>query len=199
MSVGELLPCEGLQFCDWRQEANRTRRFGRSSRSVVTQTGPGYWVCRVKTGRLNLQQARRWSGFLTRREGQDVSFTAWRSWRAKPKGTMSVPDGNIGIVADIEQGSVNLTGVGNYLANEGDMISYRTEKGGFYCGEVVEGAESINDQITLKLWPRPQIPNPTPEVLRNKALAEFTLINPPPFHEDYSNRSLVFEARQLYR
>ncbi len=199
MSVGELMPCAGLKFCDWRPQVSATRRFGRSAQSVSTVTGPGYWVARIETGFLTLAQAREWSAFLSRREGDGVSFTAWRSWRTKPKGEMSIADGSIGVVPSPGDNTLALSGVGNYTAQKGDMISYRTLKGGYYCGEVLQNAFSESNSITLNVWPRPVAAHATPEVKRVQALAEFYLLNSPPYFEDYSGRSLVLEARQTDR
>lgn len=197
--AGELIITDKLTKMDWAPAPLQTGRMDASGESPVADLGPTRWRLQVATERLNMVEARRWSAWLNRRGFRKYTFTAWRLFRVNPLGAIGSADGSIAIDVDPDNNEITLSGVGAYQASVGDIISWRTPTDGFCAVEVQADAAAAMDAVTLSVFPKPLLSHVTPAVRRVQALAEFELTtNPDPF-EDYTGRTLSFEAQQIFR
>ena len=200
MSAGELIPTEGLNFMDMAPVIIGSSRMGNSGQSVIGRTGPTRWRLQVTTTKLDMYEARIWDSWLANRIDLGETFTAWRLFRLTPQAALGNADGALTISVDAPNSRITLGGVGAYVATKGDMISYRTTTGGYYLG-MVQGAvvASGGNATNIPMLPRPLPAHGTPAVRRVQALGEFELSTPLPPFEDYTNRSISFEAMQVLR
>jgi hypothetical protein len=197
--AGELILTDKLTKLDWAPVPLQSARMDAAGESVVADLGPTRWRLQVETERLSLTEARRWSAWINRRGFRKYTFTAWRLFRINPLGALGTADGAITIDVNAADNEITLDGVGAYVASVGDMISWRTPTNGFCAVEVMADASASAGAVTLSVFPKPLPANDTPAVRRVQALAEFELTtNPDPF-EDYTGRTLSFEAQQVYR
>ncbi len=199
MTAGELMPCKGLVSAEMTLAYNQSAAFANSGQALIADFGPPKWRLVVRTARLTRDEAREWSAWFRRRDFRKVSFTAWRLMRRNPAGTASFSDESLTVSVDIANSQITITGDTTYQAREGDMISYGTAAGGYYLGEVVADASATGSSTVLTVRPQPEAPASTPNVRRRQALGEFRLVNPPEPFEDYANRAIQFEARQITR
>lgn len=201
MAAGELIPIYGLLKMDMAPVPHGSSRMGASGNSIVGRQGPTRWKLQVQTDYLDMLEARYWSTWLNRRISEGETFTAWKLFRVNPMfGVGANPDGSVGVTVDSANNRISLSGVPGYSAGLGDMISYRTPAGGFYLGEVQ--ASTVGSGSTcnnIPMLPKPLAAHGTPAVRRVQALAEFELTTPLDPFEDYTGRSISFEAMQVLR
>lgn len=197
MPAGELIPIDGLIKMDMSLVPNGASRMGASGQSIVSRNGPTRWRLQVQTDYLDLLEARIWSTWISRRIHLGETFTAWKLFRGNPLfGIGGSPDGSLGLSVDAANNRISISGSSGYNAGVGDTISYRTLAGGF-C--LVEVQASQVGSSNISVVPRPMAAHAVPQVRRVQALAEFELSTPLDPFEDYTGRSLSFEAMQVLR
>lgn len=201
MSAGELIPTDGLETMDMVPLPTQTGRMGASGNSVRGFLGPTRWRLIVRTApMLSQEEARVWDPWIWNRIEFGETFTAWRLNRINPAGALGTPDGSIGLSVNKAASQITLTGTGAYVAKKGDMISYRTDKNGYYLGQVQADASAVSGTVTLTMAPRPLDKHATtPAVRRVQALGEFELSTPLEPFDDYTGRQIQFEAVQVLR
>lgn len=201
MSVAELIPIDGLLTMDMAPVPHGSSRMGGSMQSIIGRVGPTRQKLRVETVNLDAFEARIWSTWLQRRIDLGESFTAWKLFRINPLlGVGASPDGAIPITIDAPNNQITLFDVPSYTASVGDTISYRTAAGGYYWGEVQATTPAVGSTCAnIPILPKPLAAHGIPAVRRVQALAEFELTTPLAPFEDYTGRSIQFEAMQVLR
>lgn len=199
MAAGALIPTNKLVRCEFVLTPQKTQRMGASGNSIQGFTGPSRWRLFVETATLTLDDGREWSPWLNDRRELGETFTAFNLWRVNPRGALGTADGSIGLTVDAVNRDLDLTGVGAYVPQKGDFISYRTAASGYYVGEIRENAVASGGNVTVKVHPKPLPKHATPAVRRVQALGEFELTTDPGPFEDYVGRTLRFEAMQIIR
>lgn len=200
MSAGELILTDGILSIDMSLAPMQTSRMGSSGNSIKGVTGPTRWRLVAETVFLTMAEARLWDAWLANRIHHGETFTAWRWARLNPQGALGTADGSIGLTVDAANNELDLTGCGAYVASKGDMISYRTDVNGYYLGMIQAPATAVSGNVTVSVIPKPLAKHASaPAVRRTQALGEFeltTIVDP---FDDYTNRSLRFEAMQVLR
>lgn len=203
MSAGEIMPCDGLERAEMSPVYNQSGSMGNSARELVITHGPAHWILNVATAHLSPAEARIWAGFMMRRNGRELPFTATRLLLNGPARNLGGPDGSIAISVNSANSTITLSGgsIAGYQASIGDMLSWRTVDDGFCLVQVVGDVDAVGTTAAdIPVRPRPQAARvSSPDVRRVDALGEFRLLNPPPPFGDYVNRRLEFTARQVIR
>ena len=202
MSVGEFWPERFVQSAVWSKQFRQNSNDALSGSVVVTDHGEPFWRVEfsvevpIRTVFVN-----KWEAFLARREGAKNTFTMNRPFQYSPARSPVVDDTNL-IVQSVSRTNSTVTFAGvepDYIAGEGDMIGYFTERSGFYVATVLADAVSVDGSVTMKVWPAPFGPHPdTPNPRRRKALGEFKLESERPV-ENISTRSWRVVAIQEVR
>lgn len=200
MSAGELIPTDGLLDMDMSLVPTGASRMGAAGASIVSRSGPTRWKLRVNAMIATLAEARIWDPWIANRVHHGYTFTAWRLLRLNPAAGAATPDGSLTLTVNAAANQITIGGVGSDAASKGDMISYRTADNGYYLGMVMAAASPSAGSITVTLSPKPMAKHATtPAVRRIQALGEFELSTPLDPYDDYTGRSIAFEAMQVIR
>lgn len=200
MSQGEIFLTDRLKDASWTLAHRQSTPFGRQTGQVVTYGNP-YWTAQFRYENLSEAGLRALSAWLARRKGSAVTFTAWRSSRKTPASGFT---NNAGISIDAYSTSastVTLSGLGSSAMAPGDMVSWYTQAGGYWCGEVVSAGSLSGGAQTVTVSPPPVVYHGTSASPRlYQALAEFQIEGQPQISEPHDKRySVSFAARQVER
>jgi len=198
VSSQEIFLTDRLKDCSWRLMQRQSAPFGRQTGQVITYGG-AFWVASFRYENLDGPGLRALSAWIARRKGAAVSFTAYRPTRISPANGATSNSG-LGISSvNTAASTIAATGLSAALA-AGDMFSYATLAGGFYCGEVVSVGAISSGAQTLTVSPAPVAAHGTPQARVFQALAEFQLDGEPQISEPHDRRYAVsFNARQVER
>ena len=203
MSVGEFWPEKGVTSCEWTDEHRQGVPAGLSGDSIAVDYGEPFWRVEFEVSMTSRSLlARQWSAFIRRREGRKNTFTMNRTFQSFPfRGGVSSDVGLNVSAYSRANSTVTLSGVeAGYQPTVGDMISYFTERQGYYAGEVIADANVAGGSVTLQVWPAPGAPHPeTPSVRRIKAVGEFRVTSAPSPAEAFKSRSFRVTAEQVIR
>lgn len=202
---GELIFTDKLVRCEPVLRAQQSSRMMRSGQSAVNRYGPSWWALVAEYEFMTMAEAARAKAWIERRDLAAVTFTAFSLFQVKPRGVVTDPDAVLEISVDADTNTVVLAGVeaaDNHKA--GDMVSYRTDTGGYCLLRVIADTDPPEDvsgtwNLTCKVAPRPLPAAGTPAVRRVQALGEFELTTVPDPFDDYTSRRLAFEARSILR
>lgn len=199
MSQGEIFLTDRLKDCSWTLVPRQSVPFGRQAGQVISYGQP-FWVAQFRYENLDEAGLRALSAWLARREGARVTFTAYRPTRAQPSSGVASNSG-IGISAiNTGASTIALTGLSTNAMQPGDMVSYYTAAGGYYCGEVVAVGSLSAGAQTVTVKPAPVALNASPQVRIVEALAEFQLDGEAAISEPHDRRyGVSFTARQVER
>jgi hypothetical protein len=199
LSQGEIFLTDRLKDSSWNLAHRQSTPFGRQTGQVITYGQP-FWMATFRYENLSEAGLRSLSGWLARREGSRVTFTAFRPTRRKPAGGATANTGVTIASIDVATGVIDLTGLPHAL-QAGDMFSYYTAANGYHCGEIslVTGFGSGAQSIQTKPGPvTAHASSPAPRIV--EALAEFQLEGQPQISEPHDRRySVQFTARQVER
>lgn len=196
MSAQEIFLTDRLKDCSWNLQHRQSAPFGRQGGQVITYGQP-YWMASFRYENLSASALRALSAWIARRKGASVSFTAYRPARVSPANGATSNSG-LGISAvSSSAGTIGLTGLSAALA-PGDMVSYATLAGGYFCGEVVSAGAISTGAQTVTVVPAPVAVHGTPQARVYQAVAEFQLDGTPQITEPHDRRyNVSFSARQV--
>lgn len=197
MSTGEEWPGEGILRCDWTLNRRQNAPFSLAGDSVVDEYGEPFYTIDVSVeAPRHSALALAWSGFMTRRQGRKVTFSAHRFFRPNPANGLITSDAGLSVAAyDREASTITLSGTGSDQSQPTDMVSYFTAKSGYYVGEVVSVDGSVLTMQPPPFEPHASTSNPR----RIKALGEFRMDGDFTPSEAYDSWSLNFTASQVIR
>jgi len=202
LSAGELILEAKVADMPWLLEERQGTRFANSGFSQVLQMAEPRWTFNLATKWLTEAEYQDWQAWISRRRGSAITFTAWR---------MSQPNARVPVVSDVgltvtaidrANNTVSFGGATGWQATAGDMVSYYTAAGGYWCGQVLESKNAVGSAMSaLKVWPAPFEPHATTANPRRiRALAEFRLRMPIPMQtERKEERFIAFTADQMIR
>lgn len=196
MSVGEFWPEKGIVSNEWVLNRRDSAPASLSGGSIAVPLGEPYWTINVtvEVPAKRSQLASLWSGFFARREGVKNTFTANRSFQSFPfSGTVPAAV-SLGLVSRAES-FVDFIGLASHTFSVGDMVSYLTDNGGYYVGEISE----IISPTRARVVPPPFLPASEPNLRMIKAVGEFRLDDVPNPAERSAQRTWSFKATQVIR
>jgi hypothetical protein len=199
LSAQEIFLTDRLKDCSWALSHRQSAPLFRQGGQVVTYGQP-FWVANFRYENLSREGLRALSAWIGRRQGSRVPFTAYRPSRATPANGITSNSG-IGINAyDTAASTITLSGLGAALV-AGDMVSWRTQYEGYWCGEVVSAGSISGGVQTLTMSPAPIVYHGTLSAPRiYQAIAEFQLEGDVQIGEPHDKRfSVSFAARQVER
>ena len=203
MSVGEFWPEKGVTSCEWTDQHRQSVPAGLSGNSIAVDYGEPFWRVEFEVSMTSRSfLAREWSAFIRRREGRKNTFTMNRTFQSFPfNGGVNSDDGLSVLAYNRANSTLRISGVeAGYRPTSGDMVSYFTEGGGYYVGEVTSNSAVADGRVTLRVWPAPRPPHPdTPNVRRIKAVGEFRVTSAPSPAEAFKSRSFRVTAEQVIR
>lgn len=194
------LDCRIVTECTFRANEVQTSRTLASGGQFSLTIGRPFWTADLRIEAPNRQAFDVVDSWLTARQLSKNPFLLGRRFSSLPRGG-SVTDDGLDIV-DIDQvnSTITLTGAGAYSARMGDMLSYRTEAGGYYLGQILENKSvAPGFDIELNVWPTPMTPNLIPNPRRYFAFGEFYIDGRISKSEENGPRYFEFSARQLIR
>jgi len=200
--AGEVAPCKGITRADWVLKTQQSSRTTLSGETDVIEFGPSYWEVTLDIAlpdRTDFFDV--WSAFIARRRGQAQTFLMSRAFRPKPKIVTVSSNPSAAVVNYAGPSSIlQMTGVGGWKPQIGDMVSYETPGGGLWIGQVVANDDGLGDPISFQVEPKtvePKSGGGSPRIF--DALGEFSLSGQPRFSEGHKRRSLRFSAKQVLR
>lgn len=200
MSQGEIFLTDRLKDCSWTLAPRQSVPFGRQAGQVISYGQP-FWVAQFRYENLDEAGLRALSAWLARREGARVTFTAFRPTRKQPALGPSVSNSGITITSVSTAASTVTWNNLPCALSPGDMLSYYTAAGGYFCGEIVAVEAIVGDAQTVTVKPAPvavHASTPAPRIVQ--ALAEFQLDGEAAISEPHDRRYAVsFTARQVER
>lgn len=202
MSDGALFPETFVNEMAWKLNEVQGVRMARSGFSQVVQMGEPYWSFDLSTTWLDEDDFQTWEAWLIDRRGAASTFTAYRADRQYGRVPV-VSDTGLTVTAyDRAASTVSFGGTGVWTASPGDMLSYYTAQGGYWCGMAMETKNAAgNAMAALKVHPAPFAPHATTANPRRiRALAEFQLRMPTPTPiVRVDERRVSFSADQIIR
>lgn len=189
-----------LKESSWVLEARQSQVGALLGGWVVTYGQP-FWRANFSYSGLKEAEFRALSAWIARREGARYTFTAFRPSRRQPIEGPSVNNSGIGISSvDTSGSTISFSGLPCDLS-AGDMVSYYTNQGGYYCGEVMYDAAEVSGAATVTVKPAPVTAHTsTPAVRIVEALCEFQIEGIPAIAEPFDKKYAVsFAARQVER
>lgn len=196
MSVGEFWPEKGIVSNDWVLNRRDSAPASLSGNSIAVPLGEPYWTIdvTVEVPAKRSQLSSLWSGFFARREGRKNTFTANRSFQSFPFSGTTPAAVSLGLINRSES-LVDFISLASHSFSVGDMISYVTENGGYYVGEISE----IVSATRAKVVPPPFLSAEDPSLRMIKAVGEFRLDGVPSPVERSARRTWSFKATQVIR
>lgn len=204
MSSQELIPTDFMKECSWSIEERQTSDNSRDGSGYINDFDGPLWRVSYRFENMTPAAMRSLNAFGVRRRGRLVTFTSINGDARAPLLYPSFSNSGIGI-ASIDQGNniVNMTGIGNAtILNEGDFLSYKTNKNGFYVGMVTSDVTaSSGGAAAVPVYPMPLTPHvTTPLVKLRDPVGEFQLEAPwQPVVPFDGRRGVSFSARQVVR
>lgn len=201
MSAGEVMPCTGITSAAWALVPQRTEVEALSGGAVSIDLGPAFWEIDLDVSLFSRDVFDLWAAFIARRRGSSVPFTAWRTFRSRPRDSGVSSDASLTLPSvSIANSTITLGNAGTYTAYPGDMLSYRTQNSGYWVGVSTAQVSAAGGSITIPVEPAPRARASSGQSPRRiQALGEFRLDGEPRFRESQRRRSLRFKARQVIR
>ena len=204
MSSQELLPTDFMKECSWAMDERQTADNSRDGSGYINDFDGPTWRVNFRFENMTQAAMRSLNAFGIRRRGRLVTFTAINGDARAPLLYPSFSNSGIGI-ASIDQGDnlINVTAIGaGTILNEGDFLSYKTNKNGFYVGTVTAGVTANGSgNAAVPVYPMPLTPHASAPALRLRdAFGEFQLESPwQPIIPNDRRRGISFSARQVVR
>lgn len=202
MADGDIIPNLYVQNMPWKLNELQGVPMFNSGFSQVTRPVEPFWTFSLETTWVNREDFQEWDSWLVDRRGAASPFLAWRM--SRPYGIIPV-DSDVGLTISAvsrENSTISYASTGTWTATKGDMLSYYTAAGGYWCGQAMETkAASGGTMSALKVWPPPFAPHASTAAPRRRfALAEFRLVLPSPEPvERHDERRVSFQATQVIR
>ena len=198
MAVFSTIPDFKFTKAEFELKRSQTSQDSNARASDVMQIGADYWIGDVEVVCLTDDEFRATRGFLMSLDGETNSFlmTVPRDEAARDGSITS--DAGLGVSGvDAGNRTVTLTGAGTGEARVGDKISYYTNSGGYWLGEVVANATPSTGTVTISVTPEPVAPHPTtPAPRRLNPLGEWKLTDLDAPNPKPSDRKLKFKIEQ---
>jgi len=204
MSSQELLPTDFMKECSWSIDERQTGDNSRDGSGYINDFDGPIWRVNYRFENLTQAAMRILNSFGIRRRFRLVSFTSINGDARAPLLYPSFSNSGVGI-ASIDQGNnlVSVTSIGNgTILTEGDFLSYKTNKNGFYVGMVTSGVTANGSgNATVPVYPMPMTPHASAPALRLRdPFGEFQLETPwQPVIPSDRRRGVSFSARQVVR
>jgi hypothetical protein len=200
MSAGELFLTDCLKECSWTLIERQSGAETRDNDGQVVAWGRSYWQIVCRYDNLSDSAFRALTAWLARRKGSRVIFSAYRPDRPTPLLNSAMSNTGLGIAdVDIEAATIDLTGLGSTVLSPGDMVSYLSDTGRYWIGEITVGATPTAGAATVSVWPPPQEPHasaPAPRL--RQPIGHFQLVGQTEIHEPSSRlRTVAFTAKQI--
>jgi len=202
MADGDILPELYIYEMPWRLNERQGVRMSRSGFSQVTMMAEPFWAIEVISTWLERPDFQTFDGFLTDRQGAASTFLASR--HSMPYGIVPVAS-DVGLTVtayDRAARTVSFGSTGAWTATKGDMLSFYTAAGGYWCGQAMETKAAAGSAMTaLKVYPPPFEPHASLAAPRRiRALAEFQLTLPLAMPTERADeRRVSFSANQIIR
>lgn len=184
----------------WTLNFLQTERTIANGDSVNLSIGVPYWTAEIRVETPTRQSKAVWRSWLNARQASKVPLLISRAFSLVPRAG-SVTDTGLGVSSVHKANStVTLSGAGTWDAKPGDMLSYYTDAGGYWIGEITAAASASGGAITVSVVPTPATPHATlARPRRMYAFGEFVLSGRVQRQETADPDYLEFEARQIIR
>lgn len=202
MADGDLIPNIYVQNMPWKLNELQGVPMFNSGFSQVTRPVEPFWTFELETTWLDREDFQIWESFLIDRRGAASTFLGWRFSRALGQVPVASDAGLAISAVSRANSTISYTGTGTWTATKGDMLSYYTAQGGYWCGQAMETKAAAGGTMSaLKVWPPPFTPHASTAAPRRRfALAEFRLVLPTPEPiERHDERRVSFQAMQVIR
>lgn len=202
MSQGEIFLTDRLKEAVWTLNQRQSAPGSRDGGGAVVTYGRPFWTLSLRYENLDDAAFRQLSGWIARRDGARVTFTAYRPSRPRPLLAPSQSNAGLGVSSvNASASTVSLTGLGSTVISPGDMIGFYTSTSGYWIGEAVATATPSGGAATVTVKPYPQTPHAsTPNVRLYQAIGEFQLSGLPQITEPHDGRrNVAINAVQVVR
>lgn len=191
---------KGITDSLWELNFIQTERTIASGDNINLTIGQPYWTAEIRVETPTRQAKSLWRAWHAARQGSRVPLLISRAFSLIPRGG-SVNDTGLSVSSVHKANStITLAGAGTYTAKPGDMISYYTDAGGYWVGEVTAEATASGGNVTIPVVPTPATPHATlARPRRMYAFGEFFLTGRTQRQETADPDYFEFSARQIIR